>query len=93
MSRLIFCQKLKKEAEALSKPPFPNALGQKIYDMISAEAWQQWLNRQTMFINENRLNLLDPKAKTFLLEEMQKFLFESQDNKPSGYVPASGDKK
>lgn len=84
---IIFCQKLKKESEALDKPPFPNALGQKIFESISKEAWQQWLGRQTMFINENRLNLLDSKAREFLMSEMKKFLFEDQDRKPEGYVP------
>jgi Fe-S cluster biosynthesis and repair protein YggX len=85
MSDLIFCHKLKKQAEALAKPPFPNALGQEIFEQISAQAWKMWLERQTMFINENRLNLLDAKAKQFLLEEMKKFLFEDHDNKPAGF--------
>ena len=84
MSRVIYCQKLNQEKEGLTKPPFPNALGQKIYETISQEAWQQWLHRQTMFINEYRLNLLEPKAREFLLAEMKKFLFEGQDNKPEG---------
>jgi Fe-S cluster biosynthesis and repair protein YggX len=87
MSHNVFCQKLKKQTEGLDKAPFPNALGQQIYNNISKEAWQQWLARQTMFINENRLNLLEPKAREFLMIEMKKFLFENQDRKPEGYVP------
>ncbi|MCD6047992.1 MAG: putative Fe(2+)-trafficking protein [Gammaproteobacteria bacterium] len=87
MTHNVFCQKLKKQAEGLDKAPFPNTLGQQIYNNISKEAWQQWLARQTMFINENRLNLLEPKAREFLMLEMKKFLFEDQDRKPEGYVP------
>jgi len=40
-----------------------------------------------MLINENRLNLVDPKTRAFLMAEMQKFLFEDSDTKPAGYTP------
>jgi len=73
MSRLIFCSKLKKEAEALPKAPFPNALGERIYQEISKEAWQLWLKHQTILINENRLNLTKPEDRAFLKQAMEKF--------------------
>lgn len=75
--REIFCQKLHKNAEGLLKPPYPNALGQKIYDHISKEAWAMWMDQQTKLINENRLDLLNPDARQFLLKEMQQFLFDT----------------
>jgi len=87
MNKMIFCQKLHKEAQALDTPPYPGEIGQKILENISREAWQLWLAHQTMLINENRLNMLDPKARQFLLEEMQKFLFGDGSEKPEGYVP------
>jgi Fe-S cluster biosynthesis and repair protein YggX len=86
MSRVIFCQKLHKEAEGLPTPPFPNELGQRIFLYISKEAWQLWLKRQTMFINEYRLSLADPKARKMLTEEMERFLFTDEDEPPPGYV-------
>lgn len=86
MTRLIFCQKLQKEAEGLDFPPYPGELGKKIYQHISKQAWQQWLNHQTMLINEYRLNMLDAKAREFLAKEMEKFLFGNGSEKPSGYV-------
>ncbi len=52
MSRIIYCNKLQKDAEGLNRIPWPGDLGKKIYDSISAEAWQLWLNHQTMLINE-----------------------------------------
>ncbi|MEM9243656.1 MAG: oxidative damage protection protein [Pseudomonadota bacterium] len=87
MSRIIFCQKLNKEAQGLDFAPYPGELGEKIYKHICQEAWQQWLAHQTMLINENRLNMLDPKARQFLAEEMEKFLFGKGSDKPAGYVP------
>jgi Fe-S cluster biosynthesis and repair protein YggX len=76
---------MKKEAQGLARIPYPGPLGQKIYDSICQEAWQQWLRQQTMLINENRLNVLDPKARTFLESEMIKFLFEGESTPPPGY--------
>lgn len=83
--RHIHCQKLNKEAEGLASQPYPGELGQRIYEHISAEAWQLWLEHQTMLINEYRLNLLDPSSKDFLNTEMEKFLFGDGSDKPAGY--------
>jgi Fe-S cluster biosynthesis and repair protein YggX len=77
--RQIFCLKLKKESEALTKQPYPGELGARIYESISKEAWKLWLIQQTILINENRLNLLDDSAQQFLETEMQKYLFESKE--------------
>lgn len=85
--RLIFCKKLNREAEGFAQPPIPGEFGQKIYENISMEAWQMWVHHQTMLINENRLSMIDPKARTFLLQEMDKFLFGAGSEKPAGYVP------
>jgi Fe-S cluster biosynthesis and repair protein YggX len=87
--RQIYCVKLQKDTEGLEKPPFANELGQKIYANISKEAWQLWLNHQTMLINEYRLSSIDPKARQFLMQEMEKFLFGHGSNKPEGFVPPS----
>jgi Fe-S cluster biosynthesis and repair protein YggX len=87
MTRMIHCTKLNKQAEGLAQPPLPGEKGIKIYEQISKEAWQMWLTHQTMLINEYRLSMLDPKSRTFLLEEMDKFLFGPGSDKPSGYVP------
>lgn len=87
MTHIIHCAKLKKSAEALERPPFPGTLGQTIYEKISAEAWQLWLAHQTMLINEFRLNVVDPKARIFLAEEMQKFLFGDGSETPAGFIP------
>lgn len=85
----IFCTKLKKEAEALDSPPFPGPLGEKIAREISKEAWKSWQVHQTMLINEYRLNVIDPKSRQFLREEMEKFLFGEGSEKPAGYTSLS----
>jgi len=87
MSRTVFCQKLQREATGLAFVPWPGALGKRVFEGVSAEAWQQWLAHQTMLINENRLSPMDPAHRAFLEEEMQKFLFAGGAEKPAGYVP------
>jgi len=39
-----------------------------------------------MLMNEYRLTPIDPKARQFLVEEMEKFLFGGGAQKPEGYV-------
>ena len=87
MTRMENCVKLGKEAEGLDAPPFPGAKGQQIFDSVSKQAWQDWLKMQTMLINEHRLASFDPKARKFLEEERQKFLFAGNFEMPQGYVP------
>jgi len=87
MNRIIFCQKLQKELEGLPLPPYPGELGTRIYENISRQAWQLWIEHQTKLINEYRLNLTDTKARQFLKQEMEKFLFSNDSLSPPGYVP------
>lgn len=88
MSRTVFCQKLKKEAEGLARPIYPGELGTKIFENISNEAWQLWLKQQTILINEYRVNPLDPNARKFIEEQMVKFFFSDSDVElPEQFVP------
>jgi len=87
MSRKIHCIKLDQEADGLTSQPFPGPLGEKIYNHVSKQAWKMWLDHQTMLINEYRLSLIDPKAREFLREEMQKYFFGEGSDKPSGFSP------
>lgn len=84
--RTVNCVVLGREAEGLDRPPYPGTLGQRIFEQVSREAWQTWLGHQTMLINENRLTLIDPEARKFLAQEMEKFLFGGGADKPEGYV-------
>lgn len=86
MARKIQCAKLKREADGLEFTPYPGELGDRIYQNISLEAWQEWLKHQTMLINEYRLTPVDPKARKFLEEEMEKFLFGGGSERPKEFV-------
>jgi Fe-S cluster biosynthesis and repair protein YggX len=87
MSRMVHCVKLGKEAEGLDFPPYPGELGKRIFENVSKEGWQLWLNHQTMLINEYRLNPLDPKARKMVEEQMEQFFFGEGAEVPPDYRP------
>lgn len=87
MTRMVQCVRLGREAEGLDRPPYPGEMGQRLYENVSKEAWQEWLQHQTMLINENRLSPVDPKHRQFLEKEMEKFFFGEGSAMPEGYVP------
>jgi len=89
MSRMVNCVVLKREAEGLTYLPYPGELGQRIYNEVSKEAWTRWVAHQTMLINEYRLSPIEPKARKFLVAEMEKFFFGGGSQKPGEFVPPS----
>jgi Fe-S cluster biosynthesis and repair protein YggX len=90
MPRTVQCIVLGRPAEGLDYAPYPGALGQRIYREVSKEAWQRWLGHQTMLINEYRLTPIEPKARQFLVAEMEKFLFGAGASRPEGFVDPQG---
>ena len=86
MSRTVHCVVLKRDAEGLDRLPYPGALGQRIYDQVSKEAWTRWVKHQVMLINEYRLSPVEPKARKFLEAEMEKFLFGTGSETPAEFV-------
>ncbi len=90
MARTVKCIKLGREAEGLDVPPYPGPLGQRIFENVSKQAWQEWQRQQTMLINENRLNLADARARKYLAEQMEKHFFGSGADVAAGYVPPRG---
>lgn len=88
MARMVFCVKLKRELPGLEKPPYPGELGQRIYDHISAQAWDMWQEQSRLVINHYGLNLADPEARQLLRQQMEEFLFGDDDTEmPEGWVP------
>lgn len=92
--RMVICKVLKKEAEGLDEIPYPGELGQRIYDDISKEGWQEWLKRLTSIINENQLSTADPGSLEIIEQHMLGFLFGEGDQGqlPSGFVAPGGKK-
>jgi len=86
MSRIIFCQNLKKEAEGLGFQLYPGEIGKRIFDNICQEAWTDWQKKQTMLINENKMNMMNADDRAFLEKAMVNYLFEGIEPTIEGYV-------
>ncbi len=85
----VNCIKLNKELEGLDRAPYPGELGKKILESVSKEAWQQWLDYQTMLINENNLNLFEESSQSYLKNQMEIYFFSEDGDvdKIDGYTP------
>tara|TARA_Y100001970_G_scaffold108458_1_gene135633 strand:+ start:1386 stop:1658 length:273 start_codon:yes stop_codon:yes gene_type:complete len=86
VARNVKCVKLGKELEGLERPPYPGDLGSRIFENISKEGWNMWLQHQTMLINEYRLTPIEPKDRKFLEDEMEKFFFDGGSDRPQEFV-------
>jgi Fe-S cluster biosynthesis and repair protein YggX len=86
VSRVVNCIRLGREAEGLKMSPYPGELGQRIFDNVSQEAWREWLQHQTMLLNEYRLTPIEPKDRKFLESEMEKFFFGEGSKAPDEFV-------
>ena len=89
MSRTVHCIKLGIDAEGLERAPYPGALGQRIFDQVSKNAWQEWLEHQKRLINEYHLSLANSDARKFLSSEMEKYFFGGELTS-THYTPPPG---
>ena len=92
--RMVICKVLKREAEGLDELPYPGELGQRIYENISKEGWQEWLKRLTTILNENQLSTADPGSLEVIEQHMLGFLFGegNQGQLPPGFNAGGGKK-
>ena len=85
--RTVYCVKFQKELPGLDAPPWPGAIGQRIYEQVSAQAWKLWEDRQKMILNEYRLMPWQKEAQELILKHMEDFFFGEGAALPPGYVP------
>ena len=87
--RLVECVVLNQSAEGLDSPPYPGTLGKRIFENVSKDGWQQWLERLVLILNENQLTTADPDSLNFIEQHMLGFLFGEGDlgDLPQGFTP------
>ena len=87
MARIVQCVKLGRELPGLENPPFAGELGQRIFDNVSQQAWDMWVQHQVLLINHYGLVLADPRDRQFLMEQMEEFFFGVGAQVPEGWTP------
>lgn len=68
-ARIVHCVKLQKDLPGLSRPPYKNELGKRIFDEVSKEAWDQWIKDSVKFINTYRVDLTSPEGQKFMFKQ------------------------
>jgi len=84
---MVQCVKFGKEAEGLDKPPFRGELGERVFESVSKEAWQMWLEHSKMLINEYRLDLTSEQGQKVWMSELENFFFGEGSQLPPDFVP------
>jgi len=94
MARMVQCVVTKQQGEGLDTVPHPGELGQRIYENVSKEGWNKWLERLTMIINENGLSTADPASIQVIEKHMLGFFFDEGEmgNLPEGFKPPGAKK-
>ena len=87
MAGMVMCAKLGRELPALENKPYPGALGQRIFEEVSAGGWQMWLQHSVILINHYGLSLADPQARAFLKEQLEEFFFGEGAQMPEDWTP------
>ena len=55
--------------------PFPNEIGQRVFDGICQGCWQEWLQKQNQLINHFGIDVTNPDSHDFLFDNLKIFLF------------------
>ena len=84
---VVFCVKLQKQLPGLDEPPFDTELGRKIYENVSQQAWNQWIDFCKMLLNEYRLNPARPEDQEAIVQQMEQYFFGEGVRPPEQYVP------
>jgi Fe-S cluster biosynthesis and repair protein YggX len=87
MARMVTCAKLGRELPGLNRPPFGGELGKRIFENVSQDAWALWQDHSTLLINHYGLNLRDPAAQKFLMQQMEQFFFGEGAQLPADWTP------
>ncbi|MDA8613321.1 oxidative damage protection protein [Gammaproteobacteria bacterium] len=85
MSTTVFCKKFQKDLPAMTVPPMPGPKGIELMETVSQEAWESWKSHQTTLINEKHLDLSQADARSWLLEQMEKFFNNEEVERASGF--------
>ncbi|HTA25432.1 MAG TPA: oxidative damage protection protein [Terriglobales bacterium] len=83
----VFCVKLQKDLPGLDEPPFDTDLGKRVYDNVSQQAWNQWIEFCKMLLNEYRLNPARREDQEAIVKQMEQFFFGEGATLPKEYVP------
>jgi Fe-S cluster biosynthesis and repair protein YggX len=85
---MVMCKKLGKELPGMKRAPYKNELGQRIFNEVSQEAWNMWLQDSVKFINTYRVDLASNEGQKFMLKQASIYFgFEEGDVAETAWTP------
>lgn len=86
--RMVNCVKLKEELPGLPFKPLKSELGQLIFERVSMQAWQMWLQESPRYINTAGIDLQSKDGQAFLEQQMRVFFgFEDGEMMQTAWRP------
>ena len=86
--RMVKCRKLGKELPALTRQPYKNELGKRLYEEVSQEAWNMWLKDSVKLINTYRVDLASPEGQKFMVKQTAIYFgYEQGETAQTAWVP------
>ncbi len=86
--RLVKCVKFGVDLPGMTRKPFNDDFGQRLFDHVSQDAWNLWLKEMTKIINEYRLSMAKPAHQDYLRAYMKHYFFAEGEVPPA---PTSDD--
>jgi Fe-S cluster biosynthesis and repair protein YggX len=80
MARIVHCKKLGKDLPGLPFKPVTGELGERIYNEVSMDAWQMWLQDSVKYVNTYRLDLTSKEAQAFMRKQMEVYFGFAEGN-------------
>ena len=88
--RIVHCKKLGQDLPGLRYKPFTDDFGKLLYDNVSQQAWQMWLQESPRYVNTYGLDLQSKEGKEFLRQQMKLFFgFEDGAMADTAWKPPS----
>ncbi|PYX78690.1 MAG: oxidative damage protection protein [Acidobacteria bacterium] len=87
--RKVFCVKFQKELAGLDEPPFDTELGRKLYEHVSKDAWNMWMEHCKILLNEYRLNPARKEDQQVIVQQLEQYFFGEGAALPKEFVPPS----
>jgi Fe-S cluster biosynthesis and repair protein YggX len=85
---MVFCKKLNIEAPGLPFKPFNSEFGQQLYDNVSMQAWQAWLQESPRLMNTYRIDPMKKEGRDFMEQQMRIFFgFVDGDTAETAWRP------
>ena len=78
---------ISKELPKMDRAPFPGEKGEELLSNVSKQAWMEWLQHQTMLVNEKQLDLSKKESRDYLSQQLENFLNNESFDKADGFIP------